>query len=290
MCPWAYQTSLWIREVRRLTGLEINWRFFSLEEVNRPEGKPHPWERPLAYGWSPLRVAARLRRRDMALCDAWYAACGKALHTDGRKPHDPAVAKELLESIGSSADDWDAALADETTHDDVKADHFYVINELAGFGVPIVLFPAEGSRSEKAVFGPVVVPAPMGDQALALWDLTVAYTRVDGLYEIKTPKTPADLEFLRCVLLRYPNLGHSCHRRNGNCKVTAQVGQCKTTCHTSLRMKVPKAVVPARLIKHPSSTMCAIPSAKPTKTKLIAGVRLLAHKSCKSGTKLRPAD
>ena len=196
MCPWAYQTSLWIREVRRLTGLEINWRFFSLEEVNRPEGKPHPWERPLAYGWSPLRVAARLRRRDMALCDAWYAACGKALHTDGRKPHDPVVAKELLESIGASADDWDLALADDSTHDDVKADHFYVINELAGFGVPIVLFPAEGSRTEKAVFGPVVVPAPMGDQALALWDLTVAYTRVDGLYEIKTPKTPADLEFI----------------------------------------------------------------------------------------------
>ena len=114
MCPWAYQTSLWIREVRRLTGLEINWRFFSLEEVNRPEGKPHPWERPLAYGWSPLRVAARLRRRDMALCDAWYAACGKALHTDGRKPHDPAVAKELLESIGASADDWDLAAALES--------------------------------------------------------------------------------------------------------------------------------------------------------------------------------
>ena len=41
-----------------------------------------------------------------------------------------------------------------------------------------------------------MVPAPMGDQALALWDLTVAYTRVDGLYEIKTPKTPADLEFI----------------------------------------------------------------------------------------------
>ena len=37
MCPYAYQTSLWIREVRRLTGLEITWRFFSLEEINRGE-------------------------------------------------------------------------------------------------------------------------------------------------------------------------------------------------------------------------------------------------------------
>jgi 2-hydroxychromene-2-carboxylate isomerase len=38
MCPYAYQTSRWIREVRRLTGLTVNWRFFSLEEINRQDG------------------------------------------------------------------------------------------------------------------------------------------------------------------------------------------------------------------------------------------------------------
>lgn len=39
MCPYAYQTSIWIREVRSKIELEINWRFFSLEEINREEGK-----------------------------------------------------------------------------------------------------------------------------------------------------------------------------------------------------------------------------------------------------------
>lgn len=194
MCPWAYQTSLWIRDVRRQTALDIRWRFFSLEEINRPEGKKHPWERELAYGWSPMRVAARLRRRDPALCDAWYLACGRALHEEGRKPHDPDVARSLLTSIGAQAEDWDLALADTTTHDDVRADHEFAVRELAGFGVPILLFPAADGRPAKAVFGPVVVPAPMGDEALDLWNVTVAYTRIDGLYEIKTPKTPADLE------------------------------------------------------------------------------------------------
>ena len=48
MCPYAYQTSIWIREVRSKIDLEINWRFFSLEEINREEGKKHPWERALA--------------------------------------------------------------------------------------------------------------------------------------------------------------------------------------------------------------------------------------------------
>ena len=45
MCPFAYQTSLWIRDVREQVGIGVNWRFFSLEEVNRAEGKKHPWER-----------------------------------------------------------------------------------------------------------------------------------------------------------------------------------------------------------------------------------------------------
>lgn len=139
----------------------------------------------------------------MALCDAWYAACGKALHTDGRKPHDPEIARELLIAIGASADDWDLALSDETTNDDVKADHFYASEKLAAFGVPILVFSPSETQSEKTVFGPVVVPAPMGDEALALWDLTVAYTRINGLYEMKTPKTKTDLEFIGRVFTPY---------------------------------------------------------------------------------------
>ena len=71
MCPWAYQTSLWIREVRDLTGVSIVWRFFSLEEINRREGKKHPWEREWSYGWSQMRIGALLRRRSQADLDTW---------------------------------------------------------------------------------------------------------------------------------------------------------------------------------------------------------------------------
>ena len=89
MCPWAYQASLWIREVREHAGIDIRWRFFSLEEINRVEGKKHPWERPWSYGWSMMRIGALLRRTDMDLLDRWYDAAGTALHVDGRKPHRP---------------------------------------------------------------------------------------------------------------------------------------------------------------------------------------------------------
>ena len=32
MCPWAYQTSIWMREVRDRLNIEVDWCFFSLEE------------------------------------------------------------------------------------------------------------------------------------------------------------------------------------------------------------------------------------------------------------------
>ena len=93
MCPYAFQTSWWIREVRDHAGVTVNWRFFSLEEINRLEGKKHPWEREWSYGWSMMRIGALLRRDDPALLDAWYAKAGTALHVDGRKPHRPEVAQ-----------------------------------------------------------------------------------------------------------------------------------------------------------------------------------------------------
>ena len=191
MCPWAYQTSVWLRRVREVEPLDVHWRFFSLEEVNRPEGKRHPWERPLAYGWTPMRVAAWLRRIDMALCDRWYEAAGSALHDHGRRFYDREVAVELLAGIGAPDDSWDLALADPTTHDDVRADHEEAVSRLGGFGVPIITI--DGGRP---VFGPVVVPAPSGDDAVALWRLTVAFSTVPGLYELKTPKTADDLRFI----------------------------------------------------------------------------------------------
>lgn len=191
MCPWAYQTSVWIRDVRSQIDLDIRWRFFSLEEINRPEGKRHPWERPLAYGWTPMRVAAWLRRIDMSLCDRWYEACGRALHVEGRRFYDRDVAVELLLSIGAPSTAWDDAVADATTHDDVHTDHDRAVTSYGAFGVPIIVFP-----NQRAIFGPVVVPAPSGAEALKLWEMCNTYSEFGGLFEIKTPKTPADLRMI----------------------------------------------------------------------------------------------
>lgn len=198
MCPYAYQTSVWIREVQSRVGFDIAWRFFSLEEVNREDGKPHPWEREFAYGWTPMRVAAWLRRENNDWCGKFYEICGKALHVDARRHYDRDIALELMEQAGLPTEAWDAALADPTTHDDVLNDHRHAVDVLAGFGVPIITVP--GGR---AVFGPVVLPAPTADRALELWDITLRYSRFPGIFEMKTPKTDEDMQMIGRIFSPY---------------------------------------------------------------------------------------
>ncbi len=197
MCPWAYQTSRWMRTVRDELGLTVNWRFFSLEEVNRVEGKKHPWEREWSYGWSMMRIGAVLRRRDMAQLDAWYERAGRALHVEGHKPHEPDVARHLLREIGLDPAVVDEAMADISTHDELRADHQRVV-DAGGFGVPTLFFP-----DGQCLFGPVVLDPPSGDAAVRLWQATTAWLEFPHLYEVQRPKTVAAQRHIAGVFRPY---------------------------------------------------------------------------------------
>ncbi|HEU5301203.1 MAG TPA: DsbA family protein [Acidimicrobiia bacterium] len=199
MCPWAYQTSLWMREVRDHSDVEVDWRFFSLEEINRAEGKKHPWEREWSYGWSMMRIGAYLRRTDMVLLDQWYLAAGTALHVDGRKPHRKEVAEALLGELGLDPGTVDAALADATTDDEVRVEHEQV-TDLGFFGVPTLRFD-----DGQALFGPVLIEPPVGDAALRLWDHVLGLTEFPHVYEIKRPKRRDDLAAIARTFEPYLN-------------------------------------------------------------------------------------
>ncbi len=185
LCPYAYQTAKWIRDVRRQNGMTINWRFFSLEEVNRVEGKKHPWEREWSYGWSMMRIGAMLRRTSMDDCDQWYERAGRALHEEGHKPHEPGVARHLLEEIGCDPGVVDAAIADPSTHDEVRDEHQKVIDH-GGYGVPTLFIDGH------CLFGPVLIDPPMGEAAMRLWSAVQAWTEFPNLYELQRPKMTSD--------------------------------------------------------------------------------------------------
>ncbi|MBK6670790.1 MAG: DsbA family protein [Actinobacteria bacterium] len=185
MCPFAYQTSRWLRNVRDELGIEIDWRAFSLEEVNRAEGKKHPWERPWSYGWSLLRIMMWLRRSDADASDRFYERCGRALHVEARKPHEPEVCRELMGEVGIDPAELDRAIADPTTNDEVRADHQRVL-AAGGFGVPTLFL------ADQCLFGPVLVDPPAGAAAVRLWRAVEAWAEFPHLYELQRPKSVAD--------------------------------------------------------------------------------------------------
>jgi 2-hydroxychromene-2-carboxylate isomerase len=197
MCPWAYQTSLWMREVRDAAGIDVRWRFFSLEEINRVEGKKHPWEREWSYGWSMMRIGALLRRTDSDLLDRWYQAAGHALHIEGKKPHRPEVAEELLAQLGLDPGLVRAAIDDPTTGDEVHAEHDAVV-ALGGFGVPTLVFP-----DGQALFGPVLIDPPRGDAAIRLWEHVTGWLEFPHLYELQRPKQSGDIDAISTAFSPY---------------------------------------------------------------------------------------
>ena len=206
MCPWAYQTSKWILEARRHRDFTVRWRFFSLEEVNRQEGKKHPWEREWSYGWSMLRVAAQLRRqpdpRGNQSVERFYAVAGRMMHEDGLKVHTPDGMRAVLDELGEDRAVLDRALADPTTHDDVRADHEELLAR-GGYGVPTLVLRFDDRSEPTTLFGPVITPAPTGEEAGILWDAVVAWHRFPHLYEMRRPKTERDWEHISAQFTPY---------------------------------------------------------------------------------------
>jgi 2-hydroxychromene-2-carboxylate isomerase len=189
MCPYAYQTSVWIRDVRTRVPLDIVWKFFSLEEVNLVAGKRHPWERPWSYGFGQMRVGVLIRRElgNDAL-DRWYETIGRAFFHDGTKTHVPETHAQVIAAAGFDPTFVERAIADDTTLAEARAEHEDAVACYGAHGVPTIVF-----ESGYAVYGPVVVPAPEGEDADALWELTRAMQRFPHLYELRHPKTLDDV-------------------------------------------------------------------------------------------------
>ena len=70
--------------------------------------------------------------------------------------------------------------------------------DLGGFGVPTLVL--DGTTP---LFGPVIAPAPTGDEAGRLWDLVAGWADYPNLYELRRPKTPADFVHIQSVFSPY---------------------------------------------------------------------------------------
>jgi hypothetical protein len=167
--------------------VEVHWRFFSLEEVNKGE-RTVDWERGRSA--PVLRVLALVRRKyGEDAVDRFYAALCRARFERDEKLDDPAVCERSLAEADLDPGLRAMALADPSTRDEVLQEHYAVVEHMGAFGVPtLVLDDGAGP----GIFGPVINPVPTGEEAGQLWDHTLWLTRQPGFFELKRSRgTPA---------------------------------------------------------------------------------------------------
>lgn len=194
VCPFAWMTSKWVRQVQAARDYSVQWRFISLRLLNShidyDAHFPPEYEAGHTAGLRLLRVAAATRAaHGDAAVDRLYAALGAAIFDTDPVPDDDAARRgtagfvaPVLAGLGLPAgladalDDpgWDALIRAET--DEALA--------LTGkdVGTPILQFePPDGV----AFFGPVISRLPADDEAAELWDHVIALARFPGFAELK---------------------------------------------------------------------------------------------------------
>ena len=183
LCPWAWITSRWMLEVEKVRPVRIDWRIMSLAYLNlvQHEGKglSEEYQERMSKAWGPVRVcAAAAADAGPAVLGPLYTAIGTRFHNQGRRD-DPAVIPEALQEAGLPV--WLADAAETAEFDDViKKSHHEAFDEVGlDVGTPVVRIRG------KALFGPVITPAPKGEAAGELWDGLVLVSKADGFFELK---------------------------------------------------------------------------------------------------------
>ncbi|QNE47219.1 disulfide bond formation protein DsbA [Glaciihabitans sp. INWT7] len=183
-CPWAWMTSRWLDEVAVLRDLEVTWHVMSLAVLNEDATDLSEQYReflPRALRYTRL-VAAVTELHGQSAVKPLYDALGTRIHPGARSDSD-AIITEALAEAGLPASL--ASFADSDEYDpQMRASHFDGIERVGqDVGTPVI---AVGGY---AFFGPVLSPAPKGEQAATLWDGVVALASYDGFFEIKRSRT-----------------------------------------------------------------------------------------------------
>jgi hypothetical protein len=170
-------------EVEQVRPVRADWRIMSLAYLNliQREGKglSADYRALMTTAWGPVRVcAAAASHHGRHVLGPLYTAIGTRLHNQRRR-EDPAVIPEALAEAGLPG-----SLAAAATSSDfdqlIKDSHDEAFNEVGlDVGTPVLRIAG------KALFGPVITPAPRGDAAGQLWDGLVMIARTDGFFELK---------------------------------------------------------------------------------------------------------
>ncbi|WP_114854976.1 disulfide bond formation protein DsbA [Brachybacterium sp. YJGR34] len=186
-CPYAWMTSRWLHHAAEVREVTLRFSVMSLFVLNEGRELDPDYRRSIDKSPGAARLAIAITRAEgPEAFSAWYTAWGERYHVGGDKDR-RAVAEQALEAAGLPAaliEAYEPVPGDEID-EALRASHARAIS-LVGedVGTPVISF-GEGT----GYFGPVVSPAPRGEEAGRLLDGLQALAHVEGFYELKRTRT-----------------------------------------------------------------------------------------------------
>jgi protein-disulfide isomerase-like protein with CxxC motif len=184
LCPWAWITSRWVLEVERVRDVGAHWHVMSLAILNsRRKDLSEEYKERLERAKGPVRVciaAEQMKGPDILL--PLYTALGRRMHVERRgrgEGEAEEVMAEALAEVGLPASVVDAATSSD--YDDALAASHHAGMDPVGTDVGTPVIHVNG----RAIFGPVVTPAPKGEAAGRLWDGVLLCMGTEGFFELK---------------------------------------------------------------------------------------------------------
>jgi len=178
-----------LQKVKEAMGpkLTINWKYFSLEQVNSQHGPQWKiWGQPEDYPSRGLRAfwaAEAARRQGEAAFGSFHIVLLRARHEQHRDTADVSTLIQVAESVDLEMTQFQKDLGDRRLLAKLAEDHTFAAETLGVFGTPTLVFP-----ERQAVFLKMS-PPPSPEECLSVFaELCCLAERRRYIHEIKRPQ------------------------------------------------------------------------------------------------------
>ncbi len=182
LCPWAWMTSRWALEVARVRDVDVQFHVMSLSVLNEGRDLSPEYRETMDKAWGGARVALAVQEQHPDKLAGFYTALGTRIHLN-KEPNERATHEAALLEVGLPVTLADAG--DTDANDAALRTAQAEVTAAVGDEVGTPVIRVEGM----SLFGPVISPAPKGEEAGKLWDGFVNVLAYPGFFELKRTRT-----------------------------------------------------------------------------------------------------
>jgi predicted DsbA family dithiol-disulfide isomerase len=187
LCPFVYRASLLLENVGRSRKLKVNWRYFSLTQVNSKDDGWTVWTAPASERvQGRLAFAAAEAARRQGRFEEFHMPLLQARHRGGLDIDDLEVVERVAVDSGLELERFRKDLADPEILAPLERDHLRARLEHGVFGTPTLLFPDGAAAYVR------LAEAPEAADAIRVFDRVLSVAAAEpSILEIKRPRKPA---------------------------------------------------------------------------------------------------